>query len=161
MNRVTLFRTLGRLYGPARSLAAAALLGTAVLGSQAFAQDPVSIENDEFQDFTARDSAGYWTSTELSRAQLQELLVPSLGFEELIEEAAAQPDETPLGFEAKDGFNIMEAAEVEPDLEDRLFPVSGMSPELLPSGGEQLEDMGTQGTPFSSSRLVPTNARLT
>ena len=78
MNRVTLFRTLGRLYGPARSLAAAALLGTAVLGSQAFAQDPVSIGNDEFQDFTARDSAGYWTSTELSRAQLQELLVPSL-----------------------------------------------------------------------------------
>jgi V8-like Glu-specific endopeptidase len=136
------------------------LLGTAVLGSQAFAQDPVSIGNDEFQDFTARDSAGYWTSTELSRAQLQELLVPSLGFEELIEEAAAQPEEMSLGFEAKDGFNITEAEEVEPDLEDLLFPVSAMSPELLPAG-VQPEDLGTQGTPFSSSRLVPTNARLT
>lgn len=165
MNRVTLFRTLGRLYGPARGLAAAALLGTAVLGSQAFAQDPVETENKEVQEFTTRDSAGYWTEAKLSEAKLQEVLLPSVGMEELIEEAAAQaaaqPEETPPDTEARNGFNIMEAAEVEPDLEDLLFTVSAMSPELLPAAGEQLQDLGTQGTPFSSSRLVPTNARLT
>ena len=159
MKRVTLFRSLGRLYRPACGLAAAALLGAAVLGSQAFAQDTVSIENNDVQDVTARDPAGYWTSAELGRAQLQELPVPSAGFEELIEEAAAQPEEMPLRFEARDGFNITEAAEVKPDFEDRLFPVSRMSPELLPAG-VQPEDMGTQKTPFSSSRLVPTNARV-
>ena len=85
MNRVTLFHTRGRLHGLASGLAVAALLGTAVLGSQAFAQDAVSVENDEIQDVTARDPAGYWTPTELSRAQLQELPVPSVGVEELIE----------------------------------------------------------------------------
>jgi V8-like Glu-specific endopeptidase len=136
------------------------LLGTVVFGSQAFAQDPVSTSSTEGQDVIARDAAGYWTPTELGRAQLQELLVPSLGFEELIEEAAAQPEEIQPEFEAEDGFNIIETAEIKPDLEDRLYPVSELSPQLLPAD-VQPEDMGTFKTPFSSSRLVPTSARLT
>lgn len=164
MNRAALFQGIGSLHARACGLAAAALLGTSILGFQASAQDPTAIENDEVQDVTARDPAGYWTPTELGRAQLQELPVPSIGLEELIEEAEAQAEAQaealPLGTEAKDGFNVTEAAEVEPDLEDRLFTVSGVSPESLPAGVKP-EDIGTLGAPFSSSRLVPTSARLT
>jgi len=159
MKTAKTFRTLAQRNGLACGLAAAALLGAAVVGPQAFAQGAISVENDEVQDVTARDPGGYWTPTELGRAQLQELPMPSVGIDELIEQAATQPEELQGGTETTDGANIMEAAEVEPDLEDRLFPVSAVSAETLPAGVKP-EDIGTRRTPFSSSRLVPTSARL-
>ncbi len=159
MKIVTLRHIHAYFPNPSRRLATAVILGGSLLGFQALAQDTISIENDEIQDVVARDPGGYWTPDELSRAQLQELPVPSLGLDELIEEAAAQPEELPTSTKLDDGANIMEAAEVEPDLEDRLFPVSDSSPESLPAGVKP-EDIGTLKTPFSSSRLVPSSARL-
>lgn len=157
MDREVLVSTIGRFFALPGCLAVAVALGTAVPVTQAVAQ--VAIENPEIEDVTARDPGGHWTPTELGRAQPQELPIPSVGLQELIEEAATQPEEAEPGTEANDGASPIESAEVEPDLEDQLFPVSGVSPETLPAGVKP-EDIGTRNTPFSSSRLVPTSARL-
>jgi len=159
MRPFTTSRDLARMRKSLCIPGAAILLGMAtVLGSDdAIAQSPVAIENEQVPEVVARDPGGYWTPTELARAQAQEVPVPAVGIDELIEEAAARPESRPTETEAATGFNV--GQEVGPDLGDMLFPVDVVSAET-PSSGLTPEDMGTLRTPFSSSRLVPTDARL-
>lgn len=158
MSNETPLDLIRRLRGLACGVVAGALFGSVVFSIEAFAQTPVFLENEEIPETITRDPAGYWTPTVLSEAQAQELPVPSIGLEELIEEAEAQPEEMPSETMAQDGFNIVQTA-IEPDLQDQLFPVAEVSPESLPVGVTP-EDIGTRRTPFSSSRLVPSDARL-
>jgi len=159
MRPFTTSRDLARMRKSLCIPGAAILLGMAMaLGSDdAIAQSPVAIENEQVPEVVARDPGGYWTPTELARAQAQEVPVPAVGIDELIEEAAARPESLPTETEAATGFNV--GQEVGPDLGDMLFPVDVVSAET-PSSGLTPEDMGTLRTPFSSSRLVPTDARL-
>lgn len=140
----------------------------AALASHALAQNLVAIENDEVTNVVARDPGGYWTPSELMGAQALALPIPSLSMEALRAQADSQGEPAPGVQVAIDGELPSEAAKVAPDLEDRLFPETpvrmestsiGMVQQL--GGAVQPFDVGTAGAYFSSSRLVPTDARLT
>jgi V8-like Glu-specific endopeptidase len=205
--------------------AATALLGVGAFAAQAPAQDYVAIENNEVQNVLARDPAGHWTPTELMTADPLSLPQPPQDKQIFLDQARNVTETTieragrvaatvtpnldapAAGDTQADGENVPAAAEVPPDLADRLFPASALQmivPE--PGAGQQPEesgapaepgspgsapperaeavqpaeeepgaetvgdiarpdvfqplDVGTAGAYFSSSRLIPTDARL-
>ena len=162
-------------------LAMVFFLAMAVWATQGLAQDFLTLENEEVKDVIARDPGGYWTPNQLMNAQSLEVPLPNISLQEMEAQLSAS------GLEALssgpsvsvDGQNIPEAEEVKPDLNDRLFPEvnlevmsreseegagSGVPLHVLTqsAGGTEItpEDVGTAGAYFTSSRLVPTNARL-
>lgn len=136
---------------------AVALLGVVAWMPQALAQDPVSTSNVGVR--------GYWTASRVMDAQPLDLPASSVSLEAMGEEAAEQL--LPLADEpvSADGGCVTEELEVAPDLEARMFPedVSGTDVQLGAADFVDVEpqNVGTRGAYFSSSRLVPTDARLT
>jgi len=149
-----------------RRLAALGLVAGIVLAAvPAVAQDVIAIENDEVADVLARDPAGYWTPQELRSADLLPLPEPEGTLQEMMERVESLEEaavEAPTRVEQ--GATPAGAAEVPPDMADRLFPgTAGPTPEaamLESGGGFDIMNLGTSGAYFSSSRLVPTDARL-
>lgn len=142
--------------------------------SKAQAQAPVAAQNPELRNALARDPAGHWTPETLARAKPLEVPKPRVPFNELTAPAnnppAAPAAETPEAPAAgpipstRDGRLAASGTEVKPDLTDRLFP-PGSVPQLaspLASNQEIVSPLatGTELAYFTSSRLIPTDARL-
>jgi V8-like Glu-specific endopeptidase len=134
----------------------------AVPVSQALAQDPV------FED--SEGGAGYWTAGRLMRAK--PLATPAAAMLS-VATVEALGEQLPPVEDQVSGYGAQPIAEdeVAPDLEARVHPaLRGRAPELaelsipdLQSGQRDVArpaDVGTAGAFFSSSRLVPLNARL-
>jgi V8-like Glu-specific endopeptidase len=149
-----------------RAVAALGLVvGLAFATGPALAQEVIAIENDEIANVLARDPGGYWTPAQLRNADLLPLPEPDGTLEqtmeraESLEEAAADPV-----VRIEQGATPSGADEVAPDLTDRLFPESAVpaldDTSLEATGDFTTFDVGTSGAFFSSSRLVPTDARL-
>ncbi len=160
----------------------AVLLGLAIGVSPGFAGDFITMENEEIQDIPARDPGGHWTPAELMSAQDLEVPIPDISLQDIEEgdgaasgsglEGVATNAEEAEESEEVDGQNIAEADEVQPDLSDRLFPE--MALEVMNQSGRSIfaqsssdtgavapEAVGTNKEAyFSSSRLVPTSARV-
>lgn len=140
--------------------------GIALAGGPAVAQNVIAIENAEVVDVLARDPGGYWTPSELRSADLLPLPQPDETLEQMRESAQSLEEEAAVDavVRIEQGATPSGADEVPPDLADRLFPESAVpaaddgdfdfSEELVPF------DVGTAGATFSSSRLVPADARL-
>lgn len=135
-----------------------------MLATQSLAQDgpaPISAENTEISEVVARDPGGHWTEQALAGAQLLPLPKPTVSLRRLMDAAAAESLPQAAGPSTKvDGANIAEADEVAPDLSDQLYPKSAVQPVNMPTSEFRPEDVGTSGAHFSSSRLVPADARL-
>ena len=157
-------------------LAEVALLGT---------EDIIAMENKEIKNALARDPGGHWTPDQLLNAKSLEVLEAPLSSYNTLEAATpsgkSEQDSSTLSVS---GQNVLESEEVKPDLSDRLFPEAAMESLEAAMGGleaamgglaqrffeggseggsESTEvpvDAGTAKAAFSSSRLVPTGARL-
>jgi V8-like Glu-specific endopeptidase len=149
-----------------RAVAALGLVaGLAFATGPALAQEVIAIENDEIANVLARDPGGYWTPAQLRNADLLPLPEPDGTLEqtmeraESLEEAAADPV-----VRIEQGATPSGADEVAPDHTDRLSPESAVpaldDTSLEATGDFTTFDVGTSGAFFSSSRLVPTDARL-
>jgi V8-like Glu-specific endopeptidase len=138
----------------------------AELAGPAIAQDqpaPVAAENTELSEVVARDPGGHWTEQALAGAKLLPLPKPNVSLRRLMDAAAAETLPQDTGTETTvDGANIAEEDEVKPDLSDQLFPENAIQDAAMPTSEFRPEDVGTgtSGAHFSSSRLVPTDARL-
>jgi V8-like Glu-specific endopeptidase len=164
-------------------LAGAALFSLPALGSVALAQNTqgiVAAANPEMRNSLARDPGGHWTPEELARARPRELPRPSAPATQIIREsardgAAGQPNAgaaTQGVVRLENGRLPSPEREVRPDLADQLFPPRSLTaqtseprdqPAEPAAGGASeviLENTGTEQAHFSSSRLVPTDARL-
>jgi len=160
---------------------AAIFFPLAMSSLQGMAGDFVTLENEEIKDVTARDPGGHWTPSTLMNAQLLEVPIPSMSLQEMEAQLGeSELEAMPSGPAVSvDGMNIPESEEVTPDLTDRLFPEmnlevmnreseegmgSGIAPAILAmsAGGSEIipENVGTAQAYFSSSRLVPTSARV-
>jgi len=136
----------------------------------------VAVENPEMKNSLARDPGGHWTPENLAQARPRELPVPSARAADLVRDAAPQaaaPTAIPQGSVRQENGKLPgPESEIRPDLSDRLF-----SPQSVPQRGNlprQLranqgdatppqfiaEAAGTEQAPFSSSRLIPPDARL-
>ncbi len=139
------------------ALAAGLLLAWGLVDSAASQPaGPVFAENPEIQTVTARDPGGHWTAAALFEAALLPLPEPAAGLEALTTNIEAQGTDA-IPEVTENGAYAVESAEVAPDLADMLFEDA----KPLPTGDVQVEAVGTGGDAyFSSSRLVPTDARL-
>jgi V8-like Glu-specific endopeptidase len=150
--------------------------------SPGVAEEFVAIENDALQDVTARDPEGHWTANRLLNAAPLPVPRPSMSVQSMLNQVqqADAASESEGSSVSVDGQNIPESEEVEPDLNDRLFPElnmevmmdsvrntqAAMSSSAIFAGdtsegtGTIPFDVGTLGAYFTSSQLVPTNARV-
>lgn len=140
-----------------------AFIGMAALASHVLAQDsgaPVAIENVELPEVVARDPGGHWTEQALAGAQLLPVPKPSVSLRRLLDAASNETNAESIPRSVSvDGANIDEDG-VTADLNDQLFPEGAIRDAQMQDDAFQPEDVGTLGAHFSSSRLVPTNARL-
>jgi V8-like Glu-specific endopeptidase len=149
---------------PLAGCAGVGLLGAALM-SQASAQEPVVAGALE------QAAANYWNAGRLMRAT--PLDVPAVA--QTMEELLAAPADDAWSAAGDDvmaaGAYAVEDEAIAPDLEARLHPpFKGPREELPEVTGLDLEeaaadvvapaDVGSSGAYFSSSRLVPTDARL-
>jgi len=160
---------------------AAIVFSLAMHGTQGMAADFVTMENDEIKDVLARDPGGHWTPNNLMKAQPLQVPIPSMSLQEMEMQITGSELETMsvAPSVSVDGMNVIESEEIAPDLDDRLFLelnlevmnremeegiASGFSSAFFAGsaadGEFTTEDMGTAKAYFSSSRLVPTNARV-
>ena len=153
----------------ARGCAGAGLLGAALM-PQALAQEPVFTDADQQAGYWTAgrqmsQGAGYWTAGRLMRATPLDVPAASLMMEELLEAPADDSGSV------NDGAYAAEDDAIAPDPKARLHPPLRRGREELPDiTGLDLEQaaadvvapahVGSSGAYFSSSRLVPTNARL-
>jgi len=134
---------------------AAAVFAAAPLATvRAQGPAPVQMENAGAAPVEARDPEGHWTPQALFEAELLPLPEPTQSYESItanVEEAnVSEPSIIDNGtYSEEDG--------VEPDMADMLF--SEARPPVVDEGS-QPEAAGTAGAFFSSSRLVPTSARV-
>ena len=138
-----------------RILGAVALLAvlTPTLGIGQEQLAPVAKENPEPPEVFARDPGGFWTTEALFDAKLfpLPLATPTPALAVTASEAEFVPEVTVPGAVAVEG------AEVPPNLSDRLFEEQKLT--ALDSDFEN-EASGSSGAFFSSSRLIPEEARL-
>lgn len=133
------------------------------LSVPARAQQPLSLEKGGEAPAVARDPEGYWTSGRLQATQALDLQLSEITasntpeLQQLLESMGIpSPSE---GQEYRDGANPVESYNA--DTSDLLFaPLGGTEALMDSSAGVVPMDEGTKRAPFSSSRLVPTNARL-
>jgi V8-like Glu-specific endopeptidase len=121
------------------------------------APEPVASENKVTTAPEARDAGGHWTPETLFEAQLLPLPAPTASLEELTSETPAPQEEEQIPAQVIDnGAFAPEESEVPPDLADKLF--SDARPPV--DEGPVAEAAGRSGAYFSSSRLVPEDARF-
>lgn len=116
--------------------------------------EPVQIENEQAAPVAARDPEGHWTPNALFEAELLPLPEPTETFQSITENVEEANTNEPSVI---DNGAYTEDSGVEPDMEDMLF--SEARPPVVDEGS-QPEAAGTAGAFFSSSRLVPTSARV-
>jgi V8-like Glu-specific endopeptidase len=128
-------------------------------------------ENPELRNSLARDPGGHWVPETLANAKPLDLPRPSIGKKQLLlqlrSETRALPQAASGPFVSMEGRDVPRGAGISPDLADRLFaagavPVSPVVPRVPPAKEDVIapSDVGAMGAYFSSSRLIPVDARL-
>jgi V8-like Glu-specific endopeptidase len=117
---------------------------------------PPSSENSELRSALARDPAGHWTAATLARAKPLDIPQAKIPLSATPTTETTQPSSTDAGV-LKDGR--LNRINVKPDLLDRLF-AAGAAPKWSTPPGPVPLARGSEGSYFSSSRLIPTDARL-
>jgi V8-like Glu-specific endopeptidase len=141
---------------------------TAQAQNQPGEQVPVGYENPELRISLARDPGGHWTAENLSRAAPLTLPRPTVAKSQFMLAPAAQltPAQSGVSLQ-KEGRVVPKESEVQPDHADRLF-APGMKAAVstpAPASDEGIAPAAAGGGTlgglyFSSSRLIPTDARL-
>lgn len=126
----------------------------ATLMIPAAAQEPVATTS-------AESDGGYWTPARLQAAQSLDLPLAEASLDETIDGAMTDLLAIPAESVAADGALPLGAEEIQPDLDARLFPIEALPQAETDDMLAVPENVGTQGAYFSSSRLIPTSARLT
>lgn len=131
----------------------------AIVATPAASQNrgPVGIENPGTASPVARDSEGHWTPETLFEAEPLDLPIPDATYQALTEQAESQAQQAAGPDVIENGAYATEETQIAPDLGDMLFEDALPVPEV-----EEFvpEAAGTAGAYFSSSRLVPEDARL-
>ena len=147
------------------------VLCAALCAEDALAQAPLAMANPEMRNSLARDPGGHWTPENLAQARPLPLPRPRKSRTELTQQQAPTPESmtaqaaTAGTFSTQvDGKLPPREAEVAPNLADRLFspgsqPAQSSTPEAQAAEFTPF-DAGTEKAFFSSSRLVPVDARL-
>lgn len=129
----------------------------ALMYHPAWAQlEPLGVLNQNYAPSDQRDPLGHWTPEAFSEAQVQALPVPDQSFETLVETAVVQSDAA-LPKIVDTGRFSTKSLQIPADLDDMLFP----NPKPIEATAPFVpEAVGTEGAYFSSSRLIPEDARL-
>lgn len=134
--------------------ATVAVLGVTSTVSIAYAEDFVAIEND--------GRRGHWSATEFMAARDLDVPQPDMSLEELLEQAEEEfdffTDEEPV---SADGAYPVEEDVIDPELDFAVHSeMETVDDEFAADDLIEPQDVGTFGAYFSSSRLIPTDARL-
>ncbi|WP_282152719.1 trypsin-like serine peptidase [Ruegeria atlantica] len=128
-----------------------------VFSSDALAQEePLGIENPDFEPTEDRDPLGHWTPQAFADAQSQGIPIPEASFEALVEGAEIQSD-AELPKVAESGRYAVASDQIQANANDMLFPDTKPIDTTAPFVPEAA---GTEGAYFTSSRLIPEDARL-
>lgn len=129
-----------------------------LMGQPAIAQDdaPIGVENPDAEVAETRGEDAFWTSAAFADAQEQGLPVPEDGYDAVVQEnASVAPEEFPEVLE--NGVYATTISQLPANPDDLLF---ADRKELTDTAEFTPEAGGSFGAYFSSSRLIPEDARV-
>ena len=129
-----------------------------VLGSSVSAQEHVQLENVDVVADTGSAIPDDWTSEALRDATPLELPISQANLQELVQQTSGSTDAREQTEMIDGPSNFVEEATT--TLQIQLYSLHEDSNQVPTTPTPQPQDVGSRGAPFSSSRLVPLDARL-